>query len=67
MEPLLLNYSDAAAALGVATPRIKQLIEEGRLQTVTIGKRRFVTMESLHVLTGRKPSWWNRTKSIFQI
>jgi hypothetical protein len=60
MERLLVNYTEAANALGVATPRIKQLVEEGRLKTTTIGQRRFVQVQSLNALAGRRESWWNK-------
>jgi hypothetical protein len=63
MERLLVNYSEAATALGVATARIKQLVEEGRLQTTTIGKRRFIQVQSLNALAGRRESWWNKITS----
>lgn len=47
MLPLLCSIPDAATALGIGRSKTYQLIEAGRLETVAIGRRRLVRIESI--------------------
>lgn len=50
MEAILISIPDAAKALGLGRSKIYELITEGRLETVTIGRRRLVRTESVRAL-----------------
>ncbi len=50
MEPVLLSIIDAASALGVGRSKVYQLIGTGELDTVALGRRRLVRVESLKAL-----------------
>lgn len=50
MENLLCSIPEAASALGLGRSKLYQLIGEGRLKTVTIGRRRLVRMDSVRGL-----------------
>ena len=50
MEPLLYSISDAAEALSLGRSKVYGLMAEGRLETVTIGRRRLVRAESVRAL-----------------
>jgi excisionase family DNA binding protein len=50
VERLLCSIPDAAASLGVSRSKTYELITEGRLLTVTIGRRRLVKTESLRAI-----------------
>ncbi|WP_245738974.1 helix-turn-helix domain-containing protein [Sphingomonas rubra] len=52
LEPLLLPISDAAKALGLGRSKTYELIAAGRLETVAIGRRRLVKVDSLKALVG---------------
>ena len=54
-EPLLYSIPDAAKALSLGRSKLYELITEGRLETVNIGRRRLVRAESVRALasTGR--------------
>lgn len=47
MEALLCGVPEAAKALGLGRSKVYELIAEGKLQTVTIGRRRLVRTESV--------------------
>ena len=47
MEPLLQSIPDAAKALSVGRSKLYELISNGELQTVTIGRRRLVRTDSI--------------------
>lgn len=47
MEPILCSIPDAAAALGLGRSKVYELIGEGHLQTVSIGRRRLVRVASV--------------------
>ncbi|HEV2569466.1 helix-turn-helix domain-containing protein [Sphingomonas sp.] len=47
---ILLCPPDAARALGLGRSKVYQLISENRLETVQIGRRRLVRVESLRAL-----------------
>ena len=54
-KPFLLSISECGRMLGIGRSKTYQLIGEGQLDTVTIGRRRLVRAESVRVLasTGR--------------
>jgi excisionase family DNA binding protein len=47
VEPLLLPISDAAATLGIGQTKLWELIADGTLPTVNIGRRRLVPHAAL--------------------
>ena len=49
-EPLLYSILDAAKALSLGRSKLYELITEGRLETVNIGRRRLVRAESVRAL-----------------
>lgn len=50
VEPLLCSIPEAATALGVSRSKTYELISEGRLLTVNIGRRRLVRTESIRAI-----------------
>ena len=46
-DPLLLSIEDAAGTLGIGRSKTYELISEGTLLTVTIGRRRLVRADSV--------------------
>lgn len=50
METILTSIPEAAKALGLGRSTVYQLIGEGKLATVTIGRRRLVRIESIKAL-----------------
>lgn len=50
METLLCSIPDAAKALGVGRSKLYELIGEGRVETVSIGRRRLVRADSIRTL-----------------
>ncbi len=50
MDALLVSIPDAGKALGLGRSKVYNLIDEGRLETVHIGRRRLVRVESVKAL-----------------
>ncbi len=50
MDTILIGIPDAAKALGLGRSKIYELISEGRLESVTIGRRRLVRVDSVRSL-----------------
>ena len=50
MEPLTVTVAGARHALGIGTTKIYELIGEGRLRTVKIGRRTLIRIDSIHAL-----------------
>lgn len=50
MDALLIGIHDAAKVLGLGRSKLYELIAEGRLETVTIGRRRLVRTDSVRAL-----------------
>jgi excisionase family DNA binding protein len=50
MEAILISIPDAAKALGLGRSKLYELIAEQRLETVTIGRRRRVRVDSVKAL-----------------
>lgn len=51
--PLLLSIPEAAAELGLGRTKTYQLIDEGILETVNVGRRRLVPRDSLEAAVAR--------------
>jgi excisionase family DNA binding protein len=49
-EPILLSIEKAAEALSIGRSKTYELISEGRLLTVNIGRRRLVRVESVRAI-----------------
>lgn len=47
MEAYLLSIAEAAEALGIGRSKAYELISQGRLLTVSIGRRRLVKADSV--------------------
>jgi excisionase family DNA binding protein len=56
LQPMLCSIMDAAKALGLGRSKLYELISEGRLDTVTIGRRRLVRVNSVRELAGENPN-----------
>lgn len=54
MTPLLHTRSPAARILGVTPRRISQLIAEGALEFVVIGRQKFIPADSLNELVEKR-------------
>lgn len=52
MLPFTTSISEAAKALSLGRTSIYELINSGRLETVKIGRRRLVKVESIQRLLG---------------
>jgi excisionase family DNA binding protein len=49
-EPILLSIEKAAEALSIGRSKTYELISEGRLLTVNIGRRRLVRTDSIRAI-----------------
>lgn len=49
-QKLLLSIEDAAAALAIGRSKTYELISQGRLLTVNIGRRRLVRIDSVRAV-----------------
>ncbi|WP_346324298.1 excisionase family DNA-binding protein [Emcibacter sp. SYSU 3D8] len=47
LQPILCSISEAAKALGLGRSKTYELIAAGRLETVSIGRRRLIRIESV--------------------
>lgn len=50
MEQLLSSIPDACKALNVGRSKLYDLMEQGRLETVRIGRRRLIRVASIRAL-----------------
>lgn len=50
MQPLLVNTRDARFMLGIGNTKLYQLINEGHLETVKLGRKRLITVNSANRL-----------------
>jgi len=47
MEPVLCSIADAARMLGIGKTKLYSILDDGRLETVSIGTRRLVKVASI--------------------
>ncbi len=52
MEAIATSVNEAAKALGIGRTSIYQLIREGRLEVVKLGRRTLIKVESIRRLIG---------------
>ena len=50
MDKLLLSIPEAVQTLGIGRSKLYEMIAEGDLETITIGRRRLIRAESVHAL-----------------
>lgn len=50
MEPLTVTISDAKLALGIGTTKLYELIAQGRIRVIKLGRRTLVRVDSLRRL-----------------
>lgn len=50
MQPFTISIAEAAKALGVGRTVLYQMANDGRLETIKIGRRRLVKVESIRLL-----------------
>lgn len=53
MEPITVTVANAKAALGIGTTKLYELISEGQLQTVKLGRRTLIRTSSIHALVDK--------------
>jgi len=53
VEPICVRVNDAARMIGVGRTKLYELISNGELETIKIGKATRITMASLHNLVER--------------
>lgn len=54
-ERLTCSVAEASQAIGISRSKIYELMSGGEVQSVTIGRRRLVSVSSLFRLTGHQP------------
>lgn len=62
MEALLCSKEEARRALGLGSTKTDELIAEGVLETVRIGSRRLVKIDSVRRLAGVEPEQQGETE-----
>ena len=55
MKAILTSIPDAQRALGIGRTTAYRLIDEGKLETVNIGRRTLVRIASIIALSGEDP------------
>ncbi|WP_029623600.1 helix-turn-helix domain-containing protein [Sphingomonas sp. PAMC 26617] len=53
MDPVTVTVEDAKKALGIGHTTIYRLFNEGKLDTVKIGRRTLVKIDSIRALVGQ--------------
>jgi excisionase family DNA binding protein len=53
MDPITVSITNASASLGICKSSVYTLINEGRLATVKIGRRRLVKADSIRALVSQ--------------
>lgn len=48
VEPLLLTTAEAAQRLAISPRQMRNLVAEGRVRSITIGRSRRIPVEQLH-------------------
>lgn len=52
MDPITVSVDEARKALGIGRTKFYQLVGQGRLKTLKIGRRTLVLVASIHALVG---------------
>jgi excisionase family DNA binding protein len=52
VQPIALSINDTAKALSLGRTSIYELIKQGRLETVKLGRRTLIKVDSIHRLVG---------------
>jgi excisionase family DNA binding protein len=47
-DPLLCSVGEACRMLGLGRTKVYELIKQGKLDTVRVGRRRLIVVESIH-------------------
>lgn len=53
MEPVTITISNAMSVIGIGQTKIYELMNNGTLQTVRVGRRRLVKIESIRALVNQ--------------
>ena len=53
MEPITVTVDDAKKAIGIGRTTVYALINDGRLETVKIGRRTLIKTDSIRALVGQ--------------
>ncbi|OQW44369.1 MAG: excisionase [Proteobacteria bacterium SG_bin6] len=53
MEPITVTIKDAQKATGLGATKLYELIGQGRLKAVKVGRRTLVTTQSIRELVGQ--------------
>lgn len=55
MHPILASIPDTQRALGIGRSTAYRLIDDGKLETVKIGRRTLIRVSSIRALAGEAP------------
>ena len=67
MEKLTATINESCEALSTGRTNLYRLINEGRIETITVGRRRLVVVQSLHdFVKKRRAAKRNESKSDFR-
>ena len=50
MEPILCGIVEASKALGIGRTKVYELIDDGKLEKIKIGRRSVITVKSIRLL-----------------
>ena len=53
MDPLTVTVASARKALGIGTTKLYELIGEGQLRTIKLGRRTLIRTDSIRALVDR--------------
>jgi excisionase family DNA binding protein len=54
MERIFVSVEEAGKAIGLGRTTVYELLRDGRLRSITIGRRRLICARSLEALVGRE-------------
>jgi excisionase family DNA binding protein len=61
LEPRLLSLKQACQVLGISRTSLYALLASNQLQSVTVGRRRFVTREAIDEFIASLPTGYRRS------
>jgi excisionase family DNA binding protein len=61
LEPRLLSLKQACQILGISRTSLYALLASNQLQSVTVGRRRFVTREAIDEFVSSLPTDYRKT------